>query len=269
VRHGEIVVVEGDLLKQDVDVIVNPANTHLEHMGGLAGAIVRAGGRVKVPSEFEEALRADVKRPEYVIQAESRKLRPVPTGGAVATTAGDLPFKAVVHAVGPIWHGGDYFEEPLLRLAHLSACAEAVARGATRVGFPAVSCGIFGFPVRRAAPIAVRAARDALNAFGTLELVLFALTDDGHADAFREALSDAQSGRQWWNGSRDACPRCGGTDVVTWGDTAARTELNVADHAGCEGCGWTDARNDPKAAEREAIRQSVDPDKTAALLAGA
>lgn len=192
-RHAEIEAVRGDLLTQgDVDVIVNAANTHLEHMGGLAGAVSHAGG---YPKERPTGRDAVGWVPTSLIQKESRRLRPVPTGSAVSTTAGELPFKAVVHAVGPIWGGGDYEEERLLRLAHVSACAEAVRAGATRVAFPAISCGIFGFPVRRAAPIAVDAAREAVVALPDLELVRFVLADEGHLEAFRAALASDPSER--------------------------------------------------------------------------
>lgn len=164
-----IEVLKGDLLTQDVDVIVNAANTHLIHGAGIAGAITKAGG----PS----------------IQRESNAKRPIPTGAATTTTAGDLPFKAIVHAVGPVWGGGDYDEDRLLRFAHKSAVIHAARVGAKSMAFPAISCGIFGFPADRAAPIAVKAVRDALKmpALGVAE-VRFVLLGDAIYDAYEKAL---------------------------------------------------------------------------------
>jgi putative ATPase len=169
-----ITVIEGDLLAQDdLDFIVNAANTHLEHMGGIAGAILRAGGDI--------------------IQWESRKKRPVATGNAVITTAGGLPFKGVIHTVGPIWNGGDYEERKLLHLAHMSALMQAhrwaydnQRADGVRVGFPAVSCGIFGFPVRQAAPIAVNCARQ-YQPHVLVSEVRFCLLDPEHLAAYQAA----------------------------------------------------------------------------------
>jgi O-acetyl-ADP-ribose deacetylase (regulator of RNase III) len=165
---SEIEVVKGDLLTQDVDVIVNAANTHLVHGAGVAGAIASAGG----PS----------------IQRESNAKRPIPTGAAATTTAGDLPFKAIVHAVGPVW-GGGFDEDRLLRFAHKSAVIHAARVGAKSMAFPAISCGIFRFPIERAAPIAIQAVRDVLKvpALG-VEEVRFVLMDDAIYDAYEKAL---------------------------------------------------------------------------------
>lgn len=174
-RVPPVTVAHCDLLAQsDLDFIVNAANTHLEHMGGIAGAISRAGGEI--------------------IQRESRKLRPVATGNAVMTPAGALPFEGVIHAVGPIWNGGDYEERKLLHLAHMSALQQAhrwayenERADGVRVGFPAISCGIFGFPVEQAAPIAVACANQYLPHVLVSE-VRFCLLDDAHMDAYVKAL---------------------------------------------------------------------------------
>lgn len=176
-----IEIVQGDLLEQDVDVIVNAANTHLEHMGGIAGTISRAGGPA--------------------IQRESRRKRPIPTGDAVATTAGDLPFKAVVHAVGPIWGGGGAWEANLLRRAHMRSIGEAAKLEARSVGFPAISCGIFRYPVEQAAPIALSAISDALETMDTyprsdvrIETVRICLAHDDHFEAYSLAWRRAKGG---------------------------------------------------------------------------
>lgn len=171
---GMIKIVGGDLLAQDVDMIVNAANTHLMHGAGVAGVIARAAGAA--------------------IHTESMAKRPVPTGGAVVTTAGKLPFMGVVHAVGPIWGGGELEEDKLLRYAHKSAIIQAARAGAHSVAFPAISCGIFGFPVDRAAPIAVKAVLDAVDvvnaAAGEIEgitEVRFVLAHPDHLTAFSAA----------------------------------------------------------------------------------
>lgn len=114
----------GDLTAEEVDAIVNAANSMLAHGGGLAGAIVARGG--------EE------------IQQESSRLAPVAVGTAVATTAGRLPSRWVIHAVGPRWGEGD--EEAKLRSAVRSSLEEAARLGARSVALPAISTGIFGYP---------------------------------------------------------------------------------------------------------------------------
>ena len=114
----------GDLTAERVDAIVNAANSMLVHGGGLAGAIVARGGAI--------------------VQEESRKLAPVPVGGAVATSAGALPCTWVVHAVGPRWGEGD--EESKLRSAVRSSLLEAERLAARTVALPAISTGIFGYP---------------------------------------------------------------------------------------------------------------------------
>jgi O-acetyl-ADP-ribose deacetylase (regulator of RNase III) len=134
-------VVRGNLLEEPVDAIVNAANGHLAHGGGVAGIISRAAG------------------PE--LQAESdaliRRLGPLPTGSAVVTTAGKLPFKGVIHAVGPRQGEGD--EENKLFKALTAAFARANEKGWTSVSFPAVSSGIFAVPLEVCARAYVKAAR--------------------------------------------------------------------------------------------------------------
>jgi putative ATPase len=135
-------VVVGDLLREPVDAIVNAANGQLAHGGGVAAAIARAAG---------PALEAEGDR----IVAERGE---VPTGDAVVTTAGRLPFRAVVHAVGPRLGEGD--EESLLVRALRSAFERADERGLTSLSFPAVSSGIFAVPLDTCARAYVRAVRE-------------------------------------------------------------------------------------------------------------
>jgi O-acetyl-ADP-ribose deacetylase len=131
--------VVGDLTEQSVDAIVNAANTSLLGGGGVDGAIHRAGG------------------PEVL--AECRLLGGCDTGDAKATTAGRLPARWVIHAVGPVWRGGDAGEAELLAAAHRRSLEVARDLGARTVAFPAISCGIYGYPPELAAPVAIEAVR--------------------------------------------------------------------------------------------------------------
>jgi O-acetyl-ADP-ribose deacetylase (regulator of RNase III) len=136
-------VVHGNLLEEPVDAIVNAANGHLAHGGGVAGIISRAAGPA--------------------LQAESDSVvaecGPFATGAAVATTAGKLPFKAVIHAVGPRYGEGD--EEAKLKKALTAAFSLAIERGWESVSFPAVSAGIFSVPLDICARAYLSAARSA------------------------------------------------------------------------------------------------------------
>jgi O-acetyl-ADP-ribose deacetylase (regulator of RNase III) len=158
--------VRGNLLDEPVDAIVNAANGHLAHGGGVAGIISRAAG------------------PE--LQAESdaliRRLGPLPTGSAVVTTAGKLPFKGVIHAVGPRQGEGD--EERKLVQALTSAFARASEKGWTSVSFPAVSSGIFAVPLDVCARAYVKAARAS-----PLRNVRLCLRDQPVIDAVMKELS--------------------------------------------------------------------------------
>jgi O-acetyl-ADP-ribose deacetylase (regulator of RNase III) len=121
-------VVQGDITEEEVDAIVNAANEHLAHGGGVAGAIVRKGGR-----EIQEESRQWVQEHGHV-----------PTGGAAITGAGKLKARYVIHAVGPVWGMGN--EEALLASAVRSALALADRHGLRSASLPAISTGIFGFP---------------------------------------------------------------------------------------------------------------------------
>jgi O-acetyl-ADP-ribose deacetylase len=156
--------VVGDLTEQRVDAIVNAASTSLLGGGGVDGAIHRAGG------------------PE--ILAECRLLGGCDTGDAKATTAGRLPARWVVHAVGPVWQGGEAGEAELLASAHRRALEVALDLGARTVGFPAISCGIYGYPPELAASVAIEAVHPFEDAFDEIRFVFL-------GDALREVFAGA------------------------------------------------------------------------------
>ena len=164
----KIELVQGDITTMEVDAIVNAANEHLQHGGGVAGAIVRRGGRV--------------------IQEESDRIGRVPVGGAAATGAGTLPARWVIHAVGPRMGEGD--EDRKLESATRAALERASELGARSVAFPAISTGIFGYPVDRCSRIMTRTVRTFSQQHSSVELVIFCLFGDDAMRAFREALAE-------------------------------------------------------------------------------
>ena len=166
-----LVSILGDICEESVDAIVNAANSRLLHSGGVAGHIVRTGGDV--------------------IQQESHKIAPVPTGKAAATGAGRLPCKFVIHAVGPIWTGGTNDEEKLLRSALASSLTVAVAKSCRTVSIPSISAGVFGMPADLVADILVAAAVEFASgkAVGTLKEIRFCNVLPQMAARFDQRLS--------------------------------------------------------------------------------
>jgi O-acetyl-ADP-ribose deacetylase len=167
---GRIELAQGDITKVPADAIVNAANSALAGGGGVDGAIHRAGG----PSILEDC----------------RRLGGCDTGDAKATTSGDLPARIVIHAVGPVWQGGDEGEEELLASAHRRSLEVASEAGARTVAFPAISTGVYRFPVDRAARIALGTTADYLSSNYEIERVTFVLFSDEHLRAFEQALDE-------------------------------------------------------------------------------
>ena len=168
----------GDITTIAADAIVNAANSALAGGGGVDGAIHRAGG---------PAIMRDLR--------ERYGARGCPAGSAVWTIAGHLPARWVIHAVGPIWHGGDRGEAEQLAAAYRAALGIAAELGARTVTLPAISTGIYGYPLAAGARIALTAARDALSAGTSVERVTFVLYTVAARDAFAAALSEVGGSR--------------------------------------------------------------------------
>ncbi|MBI5204556.1 MAG: macro domain-containing protein [Nitrospirae bacterium] len=160
-------LVQGDITERDVDAIVNAANSHLQHGGGVAGAIVRKGGQI--------------------IQDESDKIGYTPVGTAVITSAGKLPSKFVIHTVGPRMGEGD--EDNKLKSAVNSTLQLASGNGLKSVSMPAISSGIFGFPKDRCAKILVGESANFLKTQkASIEVVEFCVYDDNTMEHFKREL---------------------------------------------------------------------------------
>lgn len=182
-RLGEVVVrlILGDITQQRADALVNAANSGLVPGSGVDGAIQQAAGE-ELLEERRRALR----------RAGGR----VPVGGAVISGAGRLPAKHVIHAVGPRWSGGGAGERALLESAYRTSLKVAKQNQVRSICFPAISAGIFGYPLEEAAQVAVTAVLDELQGDpGPLREVTFVLFNDRFMAAFQRAL-DGSSDRR-------------------------------------------------------------------------
>ena len=165
-----ILLVQGDITRQDVDAVVNAANDALLPGGGVDGAITRAAGA--------EALAER----ERVIRERGRP--PLPTGTAVATTGGDLKARWIIHTAGPVYSGTPQ-DARLLAACHTNSLAVADGLGARTVAFPAISTGVYGYPVADAAAVAIGAVAGSVT---SVEEVRFVLFDEPTHEVFRRAL---------------------------------------------------------------------------------
>jgi O-acetyl-ADP-ribose deacetylase len=161
---------QGDITHEEVDAIVNAANSSLMGGGGVDGAIHRRGG----PSIMAET---DLKYPQGC-----------PTGSAVISTAGNLKAKYVIHAVGPVWRGGEHGEAELLAGAYRRSLELAVEHDCRSIAFPAISAGVYGYPMDLAAWLALATSIDFLHKNERPELVRFILFSEGAYGAFSATL---------------------------------------------------------------------------------
>ena len=176
-RVGKVSFLElllGDITEEETDAIVNAANSSLLGGGGVDGAIHRAAG------------------PELL--AECRKVRQqrgsLSPGQAVITSAGRLKAKYVIHTVGPVWNGGSVNEPQILESCYCNAMEEASRQGCLSVSFPSISTGIFGYPVKPAARIALRAVASLLHQPRSVALARFVLFDQQTHGAYAEAAAE-------------------------------------------------------------------------------
>lgn len=161
---SKIVIKQGDITLEEVDIIVTAANSRLAGGGGVDGAIHRAAG-----FELNEACRAI-----------RQKIGLCEPGFAVITKAGKLKAKYVIHAVGPVWQGGMSQERDTLISAYRSALQLAVENGAKIISFPSISTGSFGYPIDHAAPAAIAAIKAFLKDSPPLEVRLILFTEDDY-----------------------------------------------------------------------------------------
>ena len=173
---AKVELVEGDITRQDVDAIVNAANSSLLGGGGVDGAIHRAGG------------------PK--ILAECRQIGGCPTGEARLTTGGNLKARYVIHTVGPVYQGGGQREAQLLASCYRESLKLASAKGITTLAFPAISAGAYGYPLAEAARIALNTVLDYLTQHQEIKLARFVLFSRLAYEAYEQALRELRGSYQ-------------------------------------------------------------------------
>lgn len=167
---SRIEIVAGDITKLQVDAIVNAANNSLLGGGGVDGAIHRAAG------------------PQLL--AECRALGGCETGEAKITKGYNLPAKFVIHTVGPVWHGGSRGEDELLANCYRNSLALAVQQGVKTIAFPAISTGVYGFPLDRATKIAVREMREFFKQDQTVEKIIAVCFGKDALKCYQDAIAE-------------------------------------------------------------------------------
>ena len=170
---GSIQIIQGDITKIKTDAIVNAANNTLLGGGGVDGAIHKAAG-----SELLE---------------ECRKLNGCETGKAKITKGYNLPAEYVIHTVGPIWQGGDFSEDQLLADCYRNSLQLAVEHGIKTITFPSISTGVYRFPVKRAARIALMGISGFLKENSSISKVFMVCFDEKTTEAYLEALKEIES----------------------------------------------------------------------------
>jgi O-acetyl-ADP-ribose deacetylase (regulator of RNase III) len=171
--RGSLELTRGDITRETTDAIVNAANSSLMGGGGVDGAIHRAGG----PAILEDC---------KLIRATRG---PLPPGEAVATTAGQLPCRCVIHTVGPIWRGGGAGEPETLARCYRNSLALAAAEGLASIAFPSISTGVYGYPVDLAAQVALGAVAEELTSGAYDGRVRFVLFSDADLATYERALA--------------------------------------------------------------------------------
>ena len=165
-----IEIIRGDITKVEVDAVVNAANKSLMGGGGVDGAIHRAGG----PAILEEC--------KKIVEEQGK----CPTGEAVVTTAGNLPAKYVIHTVGPVWNGGNNNEAEKLGNCYRNSLRLALKKSCSSVAFPNISTGVYGFPKKKAAEIAIKTVSGFLTEENAPEKVIFVCFDEENERLMRE-----------------------------------------------------------------------------------
>jgi O-acetyl-ADP-ribose deacetylase (regulator of RNase III) len=171
-----LALLQGDITQQDVDAIVNAANSSLMGGGGVDGAIHRAGG----PQILEEC------------KAYVAKHGRLPTGQAMITSAGNMKAKYVIHTVGPVWHGGAQKEDQLLADAYRNSLKLAVEKNVKSVAFPSISTGAYGFPIERAARIVFETVKRFVQEHPSLNEVRFVTFSKNDFDVYRQLFEQEE-----------------------------------------------------------------------------